>query len=216
VQVGKSVKKWLYIIGVLVITIVAISVVFIVIDSKNSAKVDIMVAPLSAEIKIGDKIYKNGTYGFEPGEIDVTISKEGFEPESRILTLESGATTKLYVYLTPLEWNKNWYYNNREDMMLMMAIGDANADIESKAYSEKNPIIGILPIIYAKYDDSWDYTEFRIDGGGFEECSRDFCLKITDTTGGNYENALQLIKEKGYNADDFEIIYEHKPVTPLK
>ena len=54
-----------------------------------------------------------------------------------------------------------------------------------------------------------------IDGGMFDGCEGTFCLKITDTTGGNYERAIQMIKEKGFNPDDYEIIYENKPITPL-
>lgn len=93
---------------------------------------------------------------------------------------------------------------------------DRAADRAAKAYREAHPIIIALPIIYANYDESYNYTEFRIDGGEFPECSTDFCLKITDTTGGNYAHARELIKNSGYSPDDYEIIYEYKPITPLE
>ena len=94
--------------------------------------------------------------------------------------------------------------------------GDSAATAKQKAYLKAHPIINELPIIYANYDEQYNYTEFRIDGGEFPECSTDFCLKITDTTGGNYAHARELIKNSGYNPDDYEIIYEYKPITPLE
>ena len=35
-------------------------------------------------------------------------------------------------------------------------------------------------------------------------------------TGGNEENAKNLIKENGYNPEDFEIIYEYVPIEELE
>ena len=93
---------------------------------------------------------------------------------------------------------------------------DRTADAKQKAFLEKYPIINELPIIYAYYDEQYNYTEFRIDGGTFDECSKDFCLKITDTTGGNYDFAKELIKNAGFNPDDYELLYEYKPITPLE
>ena len=213
---SKKINKWFYVVGAFVLLVVVIAAVFIIIGAKYSAKLDILVAPLSAKIEIDGKTYENGTYGFEPGEISVSITREGFLPESKSLILESGVTTKLYVYLTPLDENADWYLEHKEDMMVVMAIGDANADISSEMYSIDNPIVGILPIIYANYDEKWNYTEFRVDGGMFDDCSKTFCLKITDTTGGNREHALELIADKGFNPDDYEILYEYKPITPLE
>ena len=86
-----------------------------------------------------------------------------------------------------------------------------------KKYSEDHPIVEKMPIIYAKYEDGYKkYTEFRIDAGKFENCKKDFCLKISDTTGGNYEKALEEIRKAGFEPKDFEIIYENKPIEPLE
>lgn len=86
---------------------------------------------------------------------------------------------------------------------------------EAKSYSNNHPIIEKLPIIYANYDAQYNYTEYRIDGGEFEGCKTNFCLKITDTTGGNYEAALNKIREAGFNPNDFQILYEYQPIEKL-
>ena len=165
---------------------------------------------------VDGKDYENGTYKFEPGEINVTIEKEGFKTEERTIVLLENSVTKLYIYLVPLDGSFDWYLSHDEDMMLLNAIGDAVANENSKNYLEDYPIVNALPIIYATYDEDWEYTEFRIDGGTFENCKQAFCLKVTDTTGGNLENALKLIREQGFSPEDYEIIYEYKPIEPLE
>lgn len=80
---------------------------------------------------------------------------------------------------------------------------------KAKEYEKKYPIIKILPLIYAHQEkDYTNYREFRIDGGRFSECERDFCLMITDSTGGNKKIAINEIRKNGYNPDDYEIIYK--------
>lgn len=80
---------------------------------------------------------------------------------------------------------------------------------EARKYAEKYPAITKLPIVYAKYLNGYaDYMEFRIDGGAFEECKTDFCLKITDETNNSREKSYEILREKGINPDDYEIIYK--------
>lgn len=72
---------------------------------------------------------------------------------------------------------------------------------------EKFPIISSLPIMVEYYSDDYSlYTKYFIsyallDGDTKVE------LKITDYTGGNYENALLKVKELGYEPSDYEIEY---------
>lgn len=213
----KNKVMWLAgICGALVVLIIVISVIFIIINAGKTATLDIVVAPVTAEVKIDGKTYKNGTYKFEPGEVEVSITKDGFTTEEKTLVLEDGVTTKLYTYLMPIDGSFEWYLDHEEDMMILNTIGDAQANTDSAAYKDKYPIIEALPIVYVNYDENWDLTEFRVDGGMFEGCEQIFCLKISDTTGGNRERALQEIKEKGFEPDDYEIIYEYTPIVPLE
>lgn len=209
-------RKWLFGVIVAVITILAFSLVMIIIDSRKSATLDILVAPSSATIKINDQKYENGTYRFEPTTLSYEISKEGFSTKSGTLELKDGETVKLYMYLIPENGSLDWYLKHEDDQMILNSIGDAEAHRDSTAYLLANPVIQALPIIYANYDENWDYTEFRVDGGTFENCTKDFCLKITDTTGGNYENAVKKIREAGFDPQNYEIIYEYKPIVELE
>ena len=199
-----------------VAAILLVSLIYIILDYKRTAKLDILVAPLSAEILVDGEKYENGVHEFEPGEVRVMISKEGFIAKEMNVELKANETVKLYTYLMPVDGSLDWYLNHEEDQMILNSIGDAKANEDSKIYTIDNPIVEVLPIIYANYDEDWNYTEFRVDGGEFDECDEDFCLKITDTTGGNYDFALSLVREKGFELSDYEIIYEYKPIVPLE
>ena len=207
--------KGFYIGGMIILVLLFIVVIFLMIDLRRSATLELLVTPVSAEVTIDGKNYEYGTYKFEPGDLKVTIKKEGFKEQERIVVLSENTVTKLYVYLMPLDGSFDWYLTHEEDMMILNAIGDSTANENSRTYLERHPIIDVLPIIYANYDESWDYTEFRLDGGTFENCKHEFCLKVTDTTGGNLEKALTLIRESGFEPEDYEIIYEYDPIVPL-
>lgn len=208
-------KKWAIIGGVIFAILTVVSVVMIVLDAKYSATLEILVAPSAAKITVDGKEYKNGTYKMEPGEVTVKITMDGFITKELPALLTRGGTTKLYTYLIPENESMDWYLEHPEEQMLLNTIGDARAAAASAEYLTENPIVKVLPLIYANYDENWNYTEYRVDGGDFEECEREFCLRVTDTTGGNYEAALELIRENGFSPEDYEIVYQYKPITPL-
>lgn len=196
--------------------IVVVIIILYVIDSGKTASLEALIAPSNATITINGKSYKNGTYRVEPGTFTAKIEKEGFTSKELSVELQSGKTTKVYDYLVPLDGDMSWYKNHPEEALLLNSVGDAKADYNSKTYVKKYPVIDVLPIIYAKYSDDYStYTEFRIDGGEFDDCPEKFCIKITDTTGGNYDFALDILHQKGFNPDDYKILYEYKPIEPL-
>ncbi|MBQ9180751.1 hypothetical protein IJ135_01490 [Candidatus Saccharibacteria bacterium] len=209
---GKILKVVLAVAAVLSLTFMLIRAI---INVNRPATVEILMAPSFATAEIRGAEYRSGTYELDPGEAEAVITADGFTTKTMRLGLVGGETTKLYVYLMPEDGSLDWYLAHPEEQMILNTIGDARANAESAAYAEENPIVEVLPIIYANYDAKWEYTEFRVDGGKFEECEKEFCLKITDATGGNYENALELIRKKGFNPEDYEIIYEYAPVEEL-
>lgn len=191
-------------------------VILAVINTRLDATLNVLVAPTSAEVVINGKKYENGDHKIESGEAVAVVSKEGFVTQEVTLKLTKGETTNLHLYLMPEDGTYDWYYDHEDEMMILNTIGDNEANKNSASYVASNPIIEILPIIYADYDENWDYTEYRVDGGSFDECEKVFCLKITDTTGGNRDAAMNKIREKGFNPDDYEIIYSYSPIKPLE
>ncbi len=182
---------------------------------RDTAEVEIRIAPASATITIDGKQYQNGSYKLPKGDLSVHIEKDGFIPQDLIVNNSDGAT-KIYSYLLQQDGTTSWYDTHESDAILLNTIGDYLANITAEKYNEQYPIMTVLPIIYANYDEQYNYTEYRIDGGKFLECQNEFCLKITDTTGDNQTDALEQIRSAGYNPDDYEIIYEFTPIQPLE
>lgn len=127
------------------LTIIAISIVGIFLNSRKTATLEITVAPASAEILINGKSYRNGSYQLEPGTYPVKISKENFETYEGEISLTAGETTELKKYLLEVGGGTDWYLDHNSDMMIMNSIGDSEADAEADNYSKKDPIFSITP-----------------------------------------------------------------------
>ncbi len=212
----KTITKQQKIAIIISLFLILIILTGIILYRKSLATLNILVAPASSKITINNKTYSNGEYKLPAGDYEAKIEKDGFYNKTVNLKLESGKSSKLYIYLDQTDGSYSWYLKHPDDDMLRTEIGDFEVDNEAKEYTKNHPITQILPLIYAHYDEEYNYTKYRVDGGSFEECKQDFCLKITDTTGGNEENAKKLIKENGYNPEDFEIIYEFVPIEELE
>ncbi|MDO4612023.1 MAG: hypothetical protein Q4B29_00995 [Candidatus Saccharibacteria bacterium] len=203
------------VIGFLALAVVAVALY--VLDLRLTAKLDVLVAPSSATVRINGSNYDNGVHKMEPGIVTAEISMDGFVTQAIELDLKDGETTKLYTYLVPPDGSMQWYLDHPDDDELLTQIGDALA-IEGKAeYQAKYPIAQMLPLIVVEVNpETYDWVEYRLDGGPFEGCETEFCVKITDSTGGNMEAALEKIRENGFSPEDYQILYEYKPVTPLE
>ena len=82
---------------------------------------------------------------------------------------------------------------------------------EIDATNAAYPLITALPIKIDYYSDggtgSQVWYEIEGDLSRNEDGTDSFKVIITDYTGGNYENALQRIRNEGYNPDDYIIEY---------
>ena len=205
------IKKYpIPVIGLIALTFVTVILFITAISMKDTTEIEIRVAPISATVSIDGKTYQNGTFRIPSGIHNVKIEKSGFQTKE--FTFDTNVSDKLYSYLVENDGSYNWYLNHNEDSLLLTSIGDYESKIASGNYTKNYPIIQVLPIIYANYDKEYNYTEYRIDGGSFDDCKTDFCIKITDTTGGNYDAAIEKIRETGFNPNNYQILYEYKPI----
>lgn len=200
---------------VIIVSLIFFALVLVVtaLSLNPTSEVEILVAPESATVSINGKTYKNGTYKLPSGDVSVKIEKDDFTPKE--YTFNTLKNNKLYDYLTQ-NGDLSWYDSHPEDAIILTTIGDYEADLTANSFIEKYPISKNLPVIIAEYDNDDNYIEFRIDGGKFENCDRDFCLKITDSTGNNLAYAREEIRKLGFEPNNFEIIYEYDPVIPLE
>lgn len=208
-------KKYPFIFIILgALIIITTILVAIALSLKDTTEIELKVAPASATVLIDNKPYQNGTFRIPSGTHNIHIEKEGFASKDYIF--DTNTSNKIYDYLLQSNGGYDWYLSHEEDALILTSIGDYEQSLKAEAYNSKYPIIESLPIIYAHYDENYDYTEYRIDGGSFSGCNTDFCLKVTDTTGNNLESAKEKIREAGFNPDDYQILYEFKPIQELK
>ncbi len=190
------------IIFVLLLVYISIKMVF-------SASLDLLIVPTDATIMIDGERYENGIYeNLMAGTKKVVISREGFDTAEYDIELKRGELTRLYAHLGG---NPEWYENltDQDTLYLLDIIYEYEGQQQLKELRAKYPIMESLPIVFERYFNNFtEYVHYRIDGGEFNECENSFCLKITDYSGGNYDRALDLMREKGYNPDDYEIFYE--------
>ncbi len=204
----------LAVVGFVILTVLA--VVLWLVDARRNAKLDILVAPSMAVVKIDGSVYEDGEHRFEPGVVSVEISAEGFTMQVTEIELRAGETASLYTYLVPADGSMQWYAENPEEDLLLSAVGDAIAERDAAELASRYPISTVLPIVVVEVDpESYDWTEYRIDCGSFKGCKSEFCVKITDTTGGNKEKALTKIREAGFDPADYQVLYEHTPIEAL-
>ena len=191
------------------VVIVILVLIYVSIKMTFSASLDVLVVPTDATIMIDGEKFENGIYeNLAVGKRKVVISREGFDTSEFEIELKRDEKTRLYAHLGG---NQEWYDNltDQTTLYLLDSIYEFEGQQQLKVIRAKYPIMESLPIVYEKYFNNYtEYVYYRIDGGEYEKCKTEYCLKITDFTGGNRDRALDLMREKGYNPDDYEIIYE--------
>jgi hypothetical protein len=177
-------------------------------NSQKTAAIDVIVAPASSKILIGNKHFPNGTHKIRPGEYSISITKDGFEPYSTKIIAKENETAQLKIFLLPSNGSYEWYYSHPEDAKLLDPIKDYTYTKNLDELKNKNPIINILPIQVAEYSNNYSvYTEFSIN---YKQTEADrITLVIDDITGGNENKALDIIRAKGFNPDEYNIEYNN-------
>lgn len=200
-------NRMIVVAGVLAIILATAGIVYFTYSSIYSATLNILVAPASAEIKIDGKVYKNGVYEhMHPGTVKVEISKDGFETKKMDFEILAYQTTDLRV---SLNGNEDYYEEHPEDQKALELLNEARGESEAETFFKVYPIARKIPIIVETYNNArTEYIYYRIDGGMYDGCKWDFCLKITDISGGNYDRAIEKIKSLGFNPEDYQIFYE--------
>lgn len=207
-RISEFIKKH-PIVTLLIGAVLALAIILIIVTVRrlNSASLRIVTAPSSAEVVVDGTVYTNGFYdGLSVGQKHVEVRAEGFETESFDMEFAADDTTKIYLCLKTDDeaLTKTDDYINNCDL-----VKEYHGEQETLDFYKKYPIHQDIPIVVEWYSD--DYTvhvSYRIDLGEYKNCQSEYCLKITDLSGGNRDRAIQEIRNRGYNPDDYEILYE--------
>jgi len=212
---GNNARLFLVVGGVLFVLLTIIITISWLSDAKKTATIDIAVAPKSSSIRIGDKSYKNGEeHKIEPGKYNVVISMDGFKTHTEELVIEAEEIKRLYVSLEFLEGDVwEWYARHPGEDEFSMKIGGFNNTVEMERNLEQNPIMAHLP-----FNSTFYSIDATMDSDGrvaallirinMQEPTRENNIRAAEI----YKSqALNAIREMGFNPEDFLIFYRWLP-----
>ena len=215
----ERIKNNKLVLGFLVFDLIAIIILIIlnILNLFRSATIDISVVPLDATVTINGKKYdNNSSYNvFPSNNAKVEISHPDLESKSFTVDLKRNSTTSIREYLTGKDGDFSYYAkkSHRDDLDALRTLADNSFKSKDlSAFLKKVAIVEVLPITFSQPAESkYDLISISI-AIEYKQCKKQsFCLVVTDLTGKNTELARSLIKENGYNPDEYEIIYESDP-----
>lgn len=183
--------KWLLIGGItlFILVIVGISVGNIIWNNIYSATFNFMVAPADSKISANDELMKNGMNKMKPGEYEITISHDGFEPETRSVILEKGSIEDVFAILNPNDPSTmDWYDMHEEDAAIASGVVGQEFAEAATEMAEKYTIVEDLPVYNYSY--ILGYGTCADDGGP------DFCVVIRAEFGYRDE-AVKYLQDTG-------------------
>ncbi|MBQ3453037.1 hypothetical protein IJG28_02480 [Candidatus Saccharibacteria bacterium] len=199
---------------VIAIDIIAILVValVVVLHQSKTATIDILIAPSAAEVRLNGKKYDNfSSHNVMPGDYHAVVEMEGMETKEFDFSVQDGEFHRVWDYLLDNEGGFSYYLTHTEEVATLKQVAnDDEAKVFLVKYDKLNSINTVLPLTYSNtYDaDATEIVSISINWGEEENCSaQNFCLVVSDYTGKNHEKALSMIKEAGYDPDDFVIKY---------
>ena len=202
------------------ITLIAVAAVVLIsaiaaitINANRNARLTIIVTPVDSTIQINGKQFNNGTTDRFPGEVEIKVSHDGLDDKVIKLNLESHKTTTAHIYLTK-DGKFDYYESSKTDYDVLRLIGDEKVKDYLKETERKLTIKDVLPISRITASDTPNkkngmYSRETIinDGTSNPECDRIICLLLIDNTESD-DVARELMKEYGYDFDDYKIIRE--------
>lgn len=192
------------------VLVLAISLGFLIHDRIYSATLNIVVAPYTALVKVGDlKFSASDEVKMIPGEYDVEVSADGFKTKTGHIVLKEGEVSNLSLYLdSNSEETANWYAENPGDDLIVGEVQSQEAQRRVDELMKKEPVLKELPLIVEFYSDDFSkYTKYILSYG-MDDSERGFYLVMKDYTGEGMGAGITKLTEMGINPVGVEMRYE--------
>lgn len=203
--------KVLSLMGVLNVLMVLVAILIIVVHHTKTATIDIMVAPSEATIELNGKKYENlESYNIMPGDYHVKVAMEGMQTREYDMNLADGGFARIWTYLVDADGGFEYYMMHPDDAAILEDVADKDAEAFVEKYTKMMSITEVLPLTLSnRGDNTGEIISIHIRWGTEDECrEKPYCLIVKDFTGKNTERALAMIREAGYDPDDYEIIFK--------
>ena len=172
-------------------------------------------APTEAVITIDGKDYKTGTHEFKPGKYTGEIHYDGFDSKTVEINVGQRSVASVTDYLLNQKEGLLYFEKSAADIAVLENItGDEAVANFLTAYHKKYAIMDELPLD-ASFDNraetgfpSQDLVSVKIENGNsHEKCNGTLCLLIVGKKVSN-KKVKEVLSEKGYQIEDYEVIYE--------
>ncbi len=184
-----------------VVFTIAIVVLFTTVFSKNSELV-VLVAPSTATVRLDGRKIKNGSNPIKSGKHTLEISGDGLETKTIDFEIAKKETKSINAYALGTN-GFEYYLEHDEEIERLGLVADGEAASFVKNYEKSKTILELLPLSIAKENGDKSSTLSKGDN-----CTRSFCLKITDDNADLSAEMKKKIESLGYNPEDYEIQYE--------
>lgn len=209
-KIINGIKRHLVLLFVVVLSLVGVVILVLLLIPKNSSSLVISVAPVDASITINNKSYSNGVFSnMAPGHYTAMISKDGFETKYVGFDLKNDEITTLSEYLVQSDQKMDYYESDAESLFVLREYASLHEDETAKTfleeYDKKRSVKNFLPIEYAVAG-TGDYYRiiFRENDSA---CEKNYCIEIGANNAYYNEAAITVLKDHGYNIDDYQIVY---------
>lgn len=184
----------------------------IVIHNSKTATIDLLVAPSDAVVELNGARYDNlKSHNITPGSYNVKISMDGMQTKEFNIELVDGEFERIWAYLLDDNGGFGYYMSHPDDAAILNDVADEEVKEFLAEYNRLNSIQEVLPLQYSNtFDENvTEIVSISVRWGIDDECKeKAYCLIVHDFTGKNTEKALQLIRDAGFNPDDYELVYE--------
>ena len=188
---------------------ILVTILVIVMHSAKTATVNLYFAPSEAVIELNGKSYGNfESYNVIPGEYHAKISMDGMQTKEFDFEIYEDEFKRIRDYLLDENGGFDYYMKNPDDIsVLAEATDDESVHAFIEEFEAMASILNKLPLEY------YDRSDPEKPIGVYIEQSEDTCIEkaiCLVVYGGekNREIALELIREVGYDPNDYEIIFD--------
>ena len=201
--------KLLSIAIILNIIAILIVVLFVVIHKSKTAVVDIYVVPSEAVVELNGKKFDNfASHNLAPGDYHVKISMEGMQTQEYDLTLGDDEFARIWKYLVSNDRGLDYYLDNPDELLFLRKFSD-DKDAKSlvEYYDKVVSIRDVLPLEYYERFDSANMVGVFVEED-MGECENELLCLVVYGGERNRDIALDLIREAGYEPDNYKIRFE--------
>ncbi len=200
---NEATQRKLFIAGGIIAAILIIFGTITGIRKQLEGGLQVNVVPKDSTIMIGTtKVPANKLVGIGAGTYTVAVSRNGFATQKKSVTIKSRQNNTQAFYLAPNSpAGEQWLSDNPLQAYLLEGNSSRSYDQLAASNTAKYPIVTQLPM----YDPS-----FSITYGASQEHPKDssaIALYINAYDPSARQAALQLIRDKGFDPSDMEIVF---------